>query len=350
MIGSHRRAVPDGKGFQHWLTQLPLALDKPWIGYGAALALSLVAALMRELVGPMLPRGFPFVTFFPAVILTAFLFGIGPGIFAAILSGLAAWYWFVPPTPGFDFSFGTLVAMFFYAGVVAVDVALVHWMQLANERLVKERERGLELVRHRELLFSELQHRVGNNLQMAASMLNLQQRKLAEPVARAALEEAAQRLAMIGRVQRQLYDPTGAQLDLLTFLEQLVRDVISSSGRDGIGLHFDGAPGLQLPPDSAIPTALIVAEVVSNAMEHGFAGRTAGSIAVNVQQRDGRVLISVEDDGAGLPAGFDVNGSSSLGLRISRAMAESLQGRFTLGPASAGGARAVIDLPYAQVV
>jgi two-component sensor histidine kinase len=333
-----------GWSFQRLLTRLPLATDRPWLGYAAALVLSGVAALVRFWVAPALPPGFPFLTFFPAVILSAFLFGLRPGIFAGVISGIAAWYFFIPPI-GITLSFDAVVAMLFYAGVIFVDIALVHLMQTANGQLLTERERGLQLVRHRDLLFSELQHRVGNNLQMSASLLSLQKHRLVDPSARAALDEAARRLGMIGRVQRQLYDPSGAQLDLATFLTQLGDDLVASAGRDGIVLEVTAEPGLKLPPDAAIPTALIVAEAVSNAVEHAFAGQEAGEIGIIVTRSDGRLKILVCDNGAGLDAQFAEGGSGSLGLRICNTLAQGLHGTFTLEPASKG-ACARLDLPY----
>jgi len=346
MKADERAQVRSGRKFQHLLSRLPLAVDRPWIGYGVALLLSALAALAREWANPLLPPGFPFLTFFPAVIVTAFLFGNGAGTFAAVLSGLAAWYFFIPPVNSFDLSFNSAVAMLFYVGVVAVDIGLVHLMQQANRRLVAERTRGLELVAHRELLFSELQHRVGNNLQMSASLLQLQKRKLTEPEARAAIDEAARRLGMIGRVQRQLYDPTGAQLDLATFLQQLAQDVLASSGRDGIGCTVVADGGLKLSPDAAIPTALIVAEAISNAVEHGFAAAETGTIAVTVRQQNERLLITVEDDGAGLPENFGDRAETNLGLRICKTLAQGLHGQFALEPGDQG-IRARLDMPYA---
>lgn len=71
----------------------------------------------------------------------------------------------------------------------------------------------------RELLFRELQHRVSNNLQMVAALLTVQRRKIADPEAKLALDEASRRLGVIGRISRQLYDPTGAGKDLPAFLD-----------------------------------------------------------------------------------------------------------------------------------
>lgn len=332
-------------GRPDWLSRLPLANGSCLAGCSCAIVSSALAWLVRDLADPLLPPGFPFLTFFPAVILTAFLFGLRAGIVAAVLSGLLAWYFFIEPRGSLVLSFNAGVAMLFYTFVVGVDIALVHLMQAANHRLAEERERSLELVRHRELLFSELQHRVGNNLQMSASLLSLQKRKLVEPEARAAIDEAARRLGMIGRVQRQLYAPDGAQLDLATFLGTLARDVIESSGRDGIAVRVEAGQNLTLPPASAIPTALIVTESVSNALEHGLAGVNAGTIDMAVHLDGDRLLILVSDDGAGLSPQFAAQARENLGLRICSTLAQGLHGSYRLEQ-GAQGACARLELPY----
>ena len=79
------------------LERLPLARAHRWQGYAAALALSLTGLVARWALGDAFPPGFPFLTFFPVVVLSGFLFGRGPGILAAIICGLLAWYFFIPP-------------------------------------------------------------------------------------------------------------------------------------------------------------------------------------------------------------------------------------------------------------
>lgn len=333
---AHRRI---GLGF---LERLPLASDRRWIAYGFALASSLLALFVRWGIDAYLPAGFPFLTFFPAVILTAFLFGIGPGILAGVLSGLAALYWFVPPA-GFAIAYPTAVAMAFYVLIITVDIALVHWMQRATAHLALERRRVATLAETRQTLFQELQHRVGNNLQMVASLISLQRRAVAEPAAQAALTQAARRVALVGRIQRTLYGPGGEQLPLAPYLEAIVRDTVDASARDDIALRFENTTGsAKMDPTSAIPAALIVTEAVSNAIEHGFA-EAGGTLHVRLREDGGFFTVTVEDDGVGLGPGFDIDRSDSLGLRIARTLASSQHGEFTLNPREDGpGARATI--------
>lgn len=329
---------------QRFLERLPLATDRPVLAYGSALVLSVIALLIREAVAGQLPIGFPYVTFFPAVIVTSFFFGRGPGIFAAILCGLFAWAAFIAPNQGY-FSYSTIVALLFYLFVVATDILLIHWMQMAYRSFAIERERSAALVVNRELLFRELQHRISNKLQIIAGLLTLQRRRVKDDVASNALKDAARRVALIGRISRALHDPTHEGLELERFLRKLMEEILDASGRDDVAVSIDCAGDVALDDDAAVPFALIFAECVSNALEHGFPDR-AGRIEVQAGRSGaGRLQLVVRDDGRGVPAGFDVRDSDSMGLQIATMLAGQLGGRFTLEPAPGGqGALARLDI------
>lgn len=326
-----------------WLQRLPIARGRPVLRVAATLAVCALALVARFAVDTWLPSGFPFVTFFPAVILTSFLFGAAEGAVAAVLCGLLSWYFFIPPAESFTLSFPSAVAMVFYTLVVATDVVLVHWMQRANAQLASERAVSAQLARTRELLFSELQHRVSNNLQVVAGLLALQKRQVSDERARAALDEASRRLGVIGRISRQLYAASGEARNMRDFLEPLCADVVEASGRKGISCVINVAHDAPLSPDSAIPLALIVAESMANAIEHGFRDKDAGTIEVHLA-RDGEDMVRVEvrDDGHGLPEGFSIEASNSLGLRIAAMLAEQLNGTFDLLAGKGTTARLVL--------
>lgn len=315
------------------LARLPLTKNRRWLAYAFAFASSVFGYGIRVFVGDALPQGFPYITFFPAVIITAFLFGKGPGIVAAVLCGLLSWYFFIPPVDSFGLPYPAVVALAFYLLIVTVDIALVHWMQDANGALYRERARSLQLAETREMLFKELQHRVGNNLQMVGSLIALQKRRVTDEAAISALDEASRRLGLVGRIQRQLYDPAGAQLSLAAYIDQICRDVIAASGRDAIGYEFSAQTDTVLSAEKAIPTALVVAEALNNAIEHGFGSGDSGHVVVTVARVDHGVAVTIADDGVGLPDGFDVNLSESLGLKIARTLAQSLGGEFTMATA-----------------
>lgn len=332
--------------------RLPVLGGRPIAAYALAVVFSIVAGILRGALDPVFPPGFPYLTFFPAVIISSFLLGRGPGTLAAFLCGLMAWYFFIPPFHSFAIDPSTSTALLFYVGVVAVDVALVHWMQSANQRLLEERERSRMLARESsllaersELLFRELQHRVSNNLQMVGAVLSLQKRGIEDPAARLALDDAAAKLQLIGRIQRQLYDLSGGQVAVDAFLHDLVDDLIASGGKPGITFGIETVAGVLLDPDALIPLALITAEAVANAIEHGFADRERGHVTVALRRTAAELTLSVTDNGAGPPPDFDPATPKSLGLKIAVTLARQLGGTLQLRAADPVGAETLLTMP-----
>ncbi|HEY0114952.1 MAG TPA: histidine kinase dimerization/phosphoacceptor domain -containing protein [Allosphingosinicella sp.] len=328
------------------LERLPLQAQRPWVGVAAALGAVVLATLIRFALP--LEGGFPFVTFLPMVIVIAFLFGVRPGILTLAVSTASAVYFFVPPPFAFRIAPASWLAVFFFVGTCALGIFLIHWMQAAHRRLSEERRRSAALAENRELLFRELQHRVSNNLQVVAALLALQKRHITDEDARAAIDEASRRLGLIGRIHRQLYDPSGERIGMAPFLKQLAADVIDSAGAGGVALEFEIGEALDLQADAAIPVALIVSEAISNAVEHGFHGREGGTIRVSMARTAaGEVALEIADDGPGLPDEFEPEASASLGLRIAATLARQLGGRFEM--VNANGALARLTLPPAAV-
>ena len=325
------------------LERLPLGRDRPSLAYGGTILLCAISTGIRLLASAHLLVGYPFIAFFPTVMLSTFLFGVRPGILAGLICGIVAWYCFLPPVFAVKMTTSIIFALAFYAAVVAINIMLIHSLQRINGGLVEERERNRQLAERGELLFRELQHRVSNNLQVVSGLLALQMRDIADEAARHALDEAARRLGLIGRIHRQLYSPHGDQIQLSAFLEQLGADLIDASGRAGVELRVKVDEDVHMPADSAVPIALIVAEAVANAIEHGFAGREHGHILVRAAQAGDVLEIVVADDGAGLPAGFALDGSDSLGLKLARMLAQQLGGEF--GLTSGDGTIARLRLP-----
>ncbi len=326
-----------------WWERLPLAQDKPWLVFGATTALMGVALLLRFLLLPWVPTGMPFVVFYPVIVGTAVLFGIWAGAFAGTVGILLAWYFFLPGV-GFALGVGVPFALSLYAAVIASSLALIRFLQLALKRANCAREESRKLAESRETLFRELQHRVGNNLQVVSALLSLQKRKLTDPAAITALEEAADRVQLIGQIQRQLYDPDGQQQAMADLLSLVVEDCLQSFARDDVDLLIQVETGLRMGPDQAIPVSLIVYEAVANALEHGFPDR-GGLVQVDASITGEWVKVCVTDDGAGLPPGFVMSESSNMGLKLSSALASQCGGTFTLGTADGGRTCASIILP-----
>jgi two-component sensor histidine kinase len=209
--------------------------------------------------------------------------------------------------------------------------------------------------RDRELLtkdatIREIHHRVKNNLQTVAALLRLQARRIDSDEARSALEEAVRRVGSIAIVHETLSQEV---LDEVAFdeiadrLGAMVTDV--GAGPDGSGdrpvVRREGSFGM-LANETATALAMVLTELLQNAVEHGYPTGAGGSITVEPERLAGRLRVTVEADGVGLPEGFDPDTSVNLGLSIVRTLVESeLGGLLELRAGRGCGARAVVDVP-----
>jgi two-component sensor histidine kinase len=295
--------------------------------YGLAVLATVAGLVIRLAVENWIPPGFPYVTFFPAVVITAYFAGLRPAILCGVLSGLAAWWFFIPPVHSFQLTAPTIVALVFYVFVVAVDIFFIDGMRQAMRQVSAERERYARLAESRDLLYRELHHRVSNNLQVVGALLRLQAAGVTDGDARRALSEAGGRIEVIARIQRELHNQVGDPAPFSDFARALLDDASAAAGaRITLTLEGGEAP---LHPDQATAVTLVMLESFNNALEHAFENGE-GAVRVALDQTGSQHVLTVADNGKGPPEGFDPAQSKSLGLRIVRAMAGQLSGRFEM--------------------
>lgn len=300
-----------------------------------ALTAFLVSFLLRYALQGALPPGFPYLTFFPAVILTTFFAGLMPGVALGICCGVAAWFFFIEPGSSFQLSEQAVLALTFYFVIIAVDILLIHWMHQALARLQKERLLSAKHAEERDTLFKEMRHRISNNLAVVGAMLNAQKRALPEGDAANALAQASARLHLVARMQRDLYDPERQTLDIASYLETLGPDIIETMDAGHVRYEAD-VEHVDVDADLALPLGLIATELISNSVEHAFAGKRPGVIRISLRRepaldQDGQckgMVLSVADDGPGWPADFNPAASQSLGMRIVMSLAQQIDGEF----------------------
>jgi two-component sensor histidine kinase len=319
------------------LRRLAAPLTGSPAAYGIAMAALTVAFGLRYAVSLVLDYGLhdwlspaPFLTFYPTIILTTFFLGSGPGALVGILGGASAWYFFLEPVHSFELHETKLIAVALYVCASAFDIVLVRLLALSLDFLEGEKTKSLAYAQEREVLFTELQHRISNHLQLLSTLLDSQRSHVRDENAKQAMTDASLRLAMVGKLHRKLHDPKRGEVDIGALLHELSGDVLATWGRPDVACVVDSAP-LMLPADKGTSVALIVTELVSNALEHGLAGRSDGTIRLGLRlDAEGNACLTVADDGHGLPPGFDPTSTPSLGLRIVGTLARQLGGTFEM--------------------
>ncbi|MCW2866037.1 MAG: ATPase, partial [Marmoricola sp.] len=209
------------------------------------------------------------------------------------------------------------------------------------------RRRDRQLV-GKDATIREIHHRVKNNLQTVAALLRLQARRIGSPEGRVALEEAVRRVGAIAVVHETLslaQDPAVDFDEVADRLTRLVRDIGSAGAR--VRTTRTGSVG-PIPSDLATPLAMVFTELVQNAVEHAFGPDDVGHLVVDGSRTAERVRLVVEDDGRGLPPGFTLEGSASLGLSIVTTLVGEVGGTIDFGPRAGGpGTRVVVEVPLA---
>ncbi len=208
------------------------------------------------------------------------------------------------------------------------------------------RRRDRELVT-KDATIREIHHRVKNNLQTVAALLRLQARRIASPEAKLALEEAVRRVGTIAIVHETLSQEVLDEVGFDEIADRLGAMVTDVGARgDRLVVRREGSFGV-LPNETATALAMVLTELLQNAVEHGYPGEASeGSIVVEPERLAGRLRVTVDDDGVGLPDDFDLDTSVNLGLSIVRTLVESeLGGLLELRPGPERGARAVVDVP-----
>ncbi|MGE5360657.1 MAG: sensor histidine kinase [Bacteroidales bacterium] len=184
----------------------------------------------------------------------------------------------------------------------------------------------------KDALLKEVHHRVKNNLQIISSLLSLQFDRVQDPELRAMVMESQHRIRAMALVHEQLYrSETLMRLDTRVFLDSLVASLVRSYTASAqpieATVEADAGP---LDLDVAIPIALVINELVSNSLKHAFVATPSACtnrLLVSLTRGpDGRRTLVVRDNGVGLPAGFDVAGTQTLGLSLVANLVHQIDG------------------------
>ncbi|MFT3877911.1 MAG: sensor histidine kinase [Propioniciclava sp.] len=224
-----------------------------------------------------------------------------------------------------------------------VDDEHVGWFVTCRD-VTDLRLRERELVT-KDATIREIHHRVKNNLQTVAALLRLQARRTESPDALEALSDAQKRvsaIAVVHEILSQGFDTSVRFDEVADRLMTMVRDVATS--RSKVTMTRVGSFGL-IPADVATNLSLVFTELVQNALEHGL-GERPGEVVVMPVQRDGKLVVAIENDGKPIDADFSLHRITSLGLSIVATLVAEMHGEFTIKPREDGtGTKAWITIP-----
>lgn len=196
----------------------------------------------------------------------------------------------------------------------------------------KVRLRTLELEESNKLkenLLREIHHRVKNNLQITSSMMNMQKRKLTSQEAITAIEDSQARISAIALTHQKIYqDKDSKAVNLCEYLT----DLMKYQERISPDIHYNiNCPDLSIDLDRAVPLALIISELVTNALKHAYTdSSTSNELDIMVKTLDeDQILLVIKDNGKGLPENFNIKKADGIGFEIIRALCRQISADFT---------------------
>ncbi len=242
----------------------------------------------------------------------------------------------------------------FGIGAPAALWVTLHW--IGQE--IRARETAQDQADARTRMLLEMQHRIKNNLQTVADLLSLELARTPSPDAAQSLRDSVTRIKTIAAAHELLTADQVGATDIVALAERVAENARLAQAQPGQTIHLrvSGEP-VRLQSKAATAFALVINELVSNTLEHGFANVAAGEIEIGIAADDAapnaarRAYVIVQDSGVGLPPGFDAQRDAGLGLRIVRTLIEKdLRGAFTLNNVALPdmptlGARAEFSFP-----
>lgn len=228
----------------------------------------------------------------------------------------------------------------FVALITMVIVFILYRKSVKARNLLKEKSEEIErqnlkidkALQQKDTLLKEVHHRVKNNLQLIASLLNLQSSTIEDESAIKAIEESKSRVQAIALMHKGLYqDENYSFVDLKSYVDELVDNLktISKTSERTVSYQVEVDP-IFLEIDKAVPIGLILSELISNSLKHAFSDTDNGIISISVRENDKTVKLNYADTGRGLPENFNIKDQESLGFTVIQALTEQIDGSLTI--------------------
>jgi two-component system, sensor histidine kinase PdtaS len=239
-----------------------------------------------------------------------------------------------------------LMTAFAFAAVIAIIIG--YSLKKNKEKsalLAKQNEIIEKQLKEKEILMGEIHHRVKNNLQIISGLLNLQSRHIADPNALQAVREGRNRVKSIALIHQQLYQRESlTAINLKHYLKDLMQSIDQSFRDSGKEItHQVACPELLLDVEAAVPIGLIVNELVTNSYKHAFHHKNKGIITLHIEADEPSMQLIIQDNGDGLPEGFNLQEQKSFGLKMINTLVNKLKASFTIEQDS--GAKFILHIP-----
>jgi len=211
-------------------------------------------------------------------------------------------------------------------GIIIVTLYLYRNKQKTNTELEEKNKIISKALNEKEVLLKEIHHRVKNNLQVISSLLNLQSKNIEDEKALEAIKEGRDRVKSMALIHQNLYqDDNLTGVDAKEYIDKLTHSLFASYNieRDKIKLETD-IDALKIDVDTIIPLGLILNELISNALKYAFTEKETGTLEVKLKQQQEHLLLEVNDNGKGLPEGWNKK-SSSLGYQLIQSFVQKMK-------------------------
>ena len=215
--------------------------------------------------------------------------------------------------------------------------------RVRREKLEAE-EKVRTSLREKEIMLKEIHHRVKNNLQIMTSILNLQQHRIADTGMQELFAAAQRRIRSMALVHENLYHSSDlAAIAMEDYVRSIAEELLRAVGKPDVVI-IPTITDVYMGVDHAIPCGLILNELLTNSLKHGFPGGRAGEIAISVTlEKPDAYMLVVRDDGVGFPTTFDMKHPDTLGMQIIGSLVEQLEG--SIETMNDGGAMTVVRFP-----
>jgi len=200
-------------------------------------------------------------------------------------------------------------------------------------------------LKDKEILLKEIHHRVKNNMQVISSLLFMQAETLKDEKVKDILRESQNRVKSIALVHEKLYQSTDLdRIDYIDYLRRITSHLFESFRVNPslITLKIDSEP-VFLNIDKAVPCSLIVNEMLSNSLKHGFPGGKKGVITIDLRFEGGKAILTYSDDGVGIPEAITLDRTESMGMQLIMGLTEQINGSIVLD--RHGGTKYTITFP-----